>query len=183
MIIRLLIILSALVLIGAMLARWWFWGRVKAHGQRTECELSVAELYQRLGVAKRKPSDLRDAAAVGTALRDAGLMLMEKDGERVARRRRTGWWNLKILPGLLLLILAFSFFSGKKHAAIWVVGAGAALIALHVVLRVAGIGVELQAVKRGWRELEAKGGLRRMNDGEAVLRCARASVWDTVLPW
>jgi hypothetical protein len=125
---------------------------------------------------------VRDAAALGAALRDAGLRLMEKDGERTARHRRTGWWNLKILPGLLLLILIFSMFT-KRVPGWWVVAVGGALVALHVALRIAGIGVELQAVKRGWRELEARGGLRRMSDGEAVLRCARASVWDTVLPW
>lgn len=182
-IIRLLVIVSALIFIGAMLARWWFWGRVKVQGQRTECSLSVAELYARLGVEKRKASDLRDAAALGAALRDGGLRLMEKEGVAVAKRRRTGWWNLRILPGLLALLLAFSFFSGKKQAAGWVLGAGAALIALHVVLRIASIAVELEAVKRGWKALEKKGGLRKMDEAEAVLRCARASVWDTVLPW
>lgn len=153
------------------------------HGQRVECSLSVAELYERLGVPKRKASDLRDAAALGVALRDAGLRLMEGAGEQSARRRRTGWWNLRILPGLLALLLAFSFFSGKKPAASWVIGAGGLLIALHVVLRIAGIGVELAAVKHAWQALERKGGMRRMDEAEAVLRCARASVWDTVLPW
>lgn len=178
-----MVIVSALVLIGAMVARWWFWTRVKIRGQRTPCSLSVAELYERLGVVKKKPADVKDAAAVGVALRDAGLRLMERDGEAVAKRRRTGWWNLRILPGLIVLLLAFSFFSGKRQAAVWVLGGGALLIALHVVLRIAGIGVELAAVKRGWQALEEKGGLRRTDEAEAVLRCARASVWDTVLPW
>ncbi len=182
-VIRLLVIISALVLIGAMVARWWFWGRVKARGQRTPCSLSVAEVYARLGVSRKKASDLKDAAALGVAIRDAGLRLMESEGEPAARRRRTGWWNLRILPGLVALILVFSFFSGKKMASGWVLGAGAALIALHVVLRIAGIGVELQAVKRGWKALESAGGFRRVDEAEAVLRCARASVWDTVLPW
>jgi hypothetical protein len=182
-IIRVLIIVSALILIGAMLARWWFWGRLKARGQRTECSLTVAELYERLGVEKRKASDLRDAAALGSALRDGGLRLMEMEGATVAKRRRTGWWNLRILPGLLALLLVFSFFSGKKQAASWVLGGGAALIALHVVMRIAAIAVELEAVKRGWKKLEEKGGLKKMDEAEAVLCCARASVWDTVLPW
>lgn len=182
MIVRLLIVLSALLLIGAMVARWWFWGRMKLRGQRTECSLTVAELFERLGVAKRKPSDLRDAAALGAALREAGLRLMEAEGERVARRRRTGWWNLRILPGLLVLILVFSLLK-PRIAPMWVLAVGGVLIAFHVVLRIAGIGVELQAVKRGWQALEEKGGLRRVDEAEAVLRCARASVWDTVLPW
>lgn len=179
---RLAIILGALVIIGAAVARWWFWSRVKLRGQRMECSMSVAELYARLGVKKRKPSELRDAAALGAALRDAGLRLMEQEGAKPARRRRTGWWNLKILPMLLVMILAFSFFQ-SRFKPMWILAAGALLIGLHVVLRVAGIGVELAAVKRGWKALEEKGGLRRMDEAEAVLRCARASVWDTVLPW
>jgi hypothetical protein len=145
--------------------------------------MSVAELYEKLGVVKRKPSEVRDAAALGVALRDAGLRLMEQDGAALAKRRRTGWWNLRILPGLLVLVMAFSFFSGKKHASMWVLGGGAFLIALHVVLRIAGLGTELAAVKRGWQALESAGGLRRVSEAEAVLECARASVWDTVLPW
>lgn len=182
-IIRLLVIISALILIGAMLARWWFWGRMKAKGQRTECSLSVAELYERLGVEKRKASELRDAAALGSALRDGGLRLMEKEGVVLAKRRRTGWWNLRILPGLVLLLVVFGYLAGRTQAASWVLGGGAALIALHVVLRIASIAVELEAVKRGWKALGEKGGLRKMDEAEAVLRCARASVWDTVLPW
>jgi len=142
----------------------------------------AADLYARLGVAKRKPSELRDAAALVAALRDAGLKLLENDGLALAKKRRTGWWNLRILPMLVMVVLVFSFFV-KNVPSNWVLGIGAALVALHVVLRISGIGIELRAVKRGWEELERKGGLRRMSEEEAVMECARASVWDTVLPW
>ena len=144
--------------------------------------MSVAELYQKLGIEKRKPSELRDATAVGSAMRDAGLSLLEKDGNVLARKRRRGWWNLRVLPALLLAILVFSFFN-RSFSSMWVVAIGCLLIAAHAVIRVAGLSIELMAVKRAWRELEGKGGFRRMNEEEAVMRCARASVWDTVLPW
>lgn len=180
--VRILILLSALVLIAAMVGRWWFWGRARQRGRRVECSFTVGELYAKLGLEKRKAGDLRDAAALGSALRDAGLRLLEKDGHALAKKRRTGWWNLRILPMLVVLLLIFSSFT-TRFSSRWVLAVGCLLVALHVVLRVSGIGVELRAVKRGWRELERKGGFRRLREEEAVLECARASVWDTVLPW
>ena len=180
--VRLLILVSALVLVAAVVARWWFWGRLKLKGRRVECSMSVAELYAKLGVEKRKPSELRDAAALGMALRDAGLWLLEKDGLRLARKRRTGWWNLKILPLLVAVILVFSSVTQRVKPG-WVLGVGLLVIALHVVLRVSGIGVELRAVRRGFEELQRKGGVRRLSEEEAILDCARASVWETILPW
>ncbi|MBK1826101.1 hypothetical protein [Haloferula rosea] len=179
---RLVIILSGLLIIAVCIARWWFWGRVQMRGRRIECSMSVAEMYERLGVTKGKPSELRDATALGITLRDAGLHLLEADGNIIARKRRRGWWNLRVLPALILVILVFSFFN-RSFSSMWVVAIGCLLIAAQVAIRVAGISVELMAVKRGWKELEKKGGFRRMDEEEAVLRCARASVWDTVLPW
>ncbi|MGE9269776.1 MAG: hypothetical protein ACQKBU_03150 [Verrucomicrobiales bacterium] len=179
---KLAIIISGLTVIAVCLAKWWFWTRLQLKGQRVECSMTVADLYGRLGVEKKKPDELKDAAALGGALRDAGLYLLEKDGNVLAKRRRSGWWNLRVLPVMILVILIFSFFN-RSFSSMWVVAIGCLLIALMVVLRVAGIGIELLAVKRGWAELEKSGGFRRMRDSEAVLRCARASVWDTVLPW
>jgi hypothetical protein len=181
-VVRILILIAALVVIVAIVARWWFWGRVQSHGRRVECSMSVAELYERLGVTKRKPSQLRDAAAVGGALRDAGLFLLEKDGNALAKKRRYGWWNLKALPAFVLLILVFSYFQ-PRIASRWVLAIGCLLVAVQVLMRISGIGLELKAVKRGWAELEKRGGFRKMSEEEAVLRCARASVWDTILPW
>lgn len=179
---KFLIIISALILIIAMLAKWWFWGRCKVTGARMECSLTVAELYERVGVRKKKAGDFRDAASLGDAVRDAGLWLLEKDGMKIAKRRRTGWWNLRILPFLLITIVVFSLIT-RRIPIHWVIGVGCALIALHVVLRVVGLSVELEAVKRGWQALEKAGGLHRMNEREEIMRCARASAWKTVVPW
>lgn len=179
---RIIIILSGLLIIAVWVARWWFWGRVQMRGRRVQCSMTVSEMYEKLGVTKAKPSDLKDASSLGIALRDAGLHLLETDGNVVARKRRRGWWNLRVLPALILVLLIFSFFN-RSFSSMWVVALGCLLIAAMVTIRVAGISVELMAVKRGWRELEQKGGFRRMDEEESVLRCARASVWDTVLPW
>jgi hypothetical protein len=135
-----------------------------------------------LGLPGGRKAELRDAAALGSALREAGLVLLEKDGVAMAKRRRLGWWNLRVLPALVALVAVFSLVS-KWAPFSWVLAIGALAIAGHVVVRVAGIGVELEAVKRGWTELRKEVRFRRADDEEEILRCARASVWETVLPW
>ena len=179
---KLLVVLSGLIILGAGLARWWFWSRQRTKGQRKECSITVEQLYERMGLQKKKAGDYRDAAALGNALRDGGLWLLEKDGIKIAKRRRTGWWNLKILPFLVVIIYVFAIFVAKT-AAPWVLGIGAAAVAFHVINRISTLRVELEAVKRGWAQLEKKGGLHRMDEIEQVLECARASAWNTILPW
>lgn len=179
---KLLILLSLMILLLAWLARWWFWRRVRERGQRMECAISVGQLRERLGVLRKRGNEACDAAALGSALRDCGLRLLERDGLILAKKRRGGWWSLRILPGLLAVVLVFAAFS-KGVAIGWVLAVGMLLIALHVALRVVGLGIELKAVNRAFSELEKVGGLRRMSEEEAMLECARASVWDTILPW
>ncbi|GAA5482440.1 hypothetical protein Hsar01_01662 [Haloferula sargassicola] len=171
-----------LTLVAAMVARWWFWRRVRDQGRRVECGISVGEVMEILGGSSGKAGAFRDAAALGNAVREGGLRLMEKDGVALAKRRRLGWWNLRILPALVVMLGVVSLVS-KWAPVPWVLAIGALLIAGHVVVRIAGISVELEAVKRGWAELGKQVRFRRMDEEEAILRCARASVWETILPW
>ena len=177
-----LIVIALLVWVGAVVARWWFWGRVAEEGRRMTCGLSVGEMNGILGMPAGRRAELRDAAALGAALREAGLVLLEKDGVALAKRRRLGWWNLRVLPALVALMAVFSLIS-KWAPFPWVVAIGALAIAGHVLVRVSGLGVELDAVKRGWAELRKEVRFRRADEEDEILRCARASVWETVLPW
>lgn len=180
---KLLIIISVLTLIAAWVMRWWFWSRARDRGRRVECSMTEAELRDKLGFPSKKASELRDAASLGSALRDCGLRLLEKDGMALARKRRTGWWSMKILPGLVGMILVFSMIF-QRISPIWVLGVGLLVIALHVLLRVSGLSVEIMAVRRALDELERKKkGFRRMSEEEAVISCAKASIWQTILPW
>ncbi|MBB5351875.1 hypothetical protein HNR46_002114 [Haloferula luteola] len=179
---RLLMLVSLMTLIAAAVARWWFWGRIRDQGRRIPCEMSVAELGNALGVPAGRSGELRDAAALGSALREAGLKLMEMEGIAEAKRRRIGWWNLRILPALVAVVLVFSAVSRWAPFA-WVLAVGMLVMAGHVAVRMSGVGVELEAVKRGHMELRKKVRLRRVDEEEAILRCARASVWETIFPW
>ena len=179
---QLLIFLSFAALVVAIAARWWFWERERDKGRRFECSMTVSELCEKLGQPRKKPNDLKDAAALGSALRDCGLRLLEKDGLLLAKKRRTGWWSLKILPILVAMICVFAAIFQRVPFK-WVLAFGLLTIALHVVLRVTGLGIELKAVRRALSELEKKGGFRRMSEEDAIVECAKASVWETILPW
>jgi len=179
---QLLIFLSFFALVAAFAARWWFWDRERDRGRRMECSMTVSELCERLGQPRKKPNDFKDAAALGSALRDCGLRLLEKDGLLLAQKRRAGWWSLKILPILVAIICVFAAVFQRVPFK-WVLAIGLMIIALHVVQRVVGLGVELKAVRRGLDEFKKKGGLRRMSEEEAIVDCAKASVWETILPW
>ena len=144
--------------------------------------MSVGDLRQKLGLPVRKQDDVRDAAALGSALRDSGLRLLEADGLVLAKSRRTGWWSLRILPGLLAVVLVFVVVT-TRFPTYWAIAVAFVLVAMHVVLRVSGLSVELKAVQRAREELAKKGGFRRMSEEEAVVGCAKASAWDTILPW
>lgn len=178
----LLILLSALVLAAAWLARWWFWWRIRDQGRRTECSMSVSALKEALGFPPKKEEPLRDAAALGSAMRECGLRLLEADGLAIARRRRTGWWSLRILPGLLLVVLVFAAVSRWMPLA-WAIAVAMLILAFHVLARASGLAVELRAVARAREELDKRGGFHRLSEEEAVITCARASAWDSVLPW
>lgn len=179
---RILIFVSLLTLVVAAVARWWFWRRIRDEGRRVECGLTVGDVAEMLGVKAGKNAELKDAAALGNAVRESGLLLMEREGLAVAKRRRLGWWNLRVLPALVALVAVFSLL-GPRSGFLWVLGLGALLIAGQVVIRISGLAIELEAVKRGWTELSKHVRFRRMDEEEAILRCARASVWETVLPW
>ena len=144
--------------------------------------MTVAELYATLGFPQQTPVEIRDAAALGTALRDGGLLLMEQEGDRLARKRRAGWWSLRVLPGLIALVVVFALVSGRVSPAL-ALAAGLLIIALRVMSRISTMGVELAAVKRAVSELEKKRGFRRLSEEKAVITCARASVWEGVFPW
>lgn len=177
-----LIVIALLVWVAAAAARWWFWSRVAQQGRRMLCGLSVGEMNGLLGLPPGKKSALRDAAALGSALREAGLTLLEKDGMAMAKRRRIGWWNLRVLPALIALIAVFSLIS-KWAPFPWVLAVGALTIAGHVIVRVSGLAIELEAVQRASAELRQHIRFRRSSEEAEIHRCARASVWETILPW
>lgn len=179
---KILLILSLIPLVGAWFGRHWFWTRVRLEGVRRDCGTSVRELRERLGLPPGRRGTETHAAALGNALRECGLVLLEKEGNTLAKARTKGAFLTKALPALVAVVAVFAILS-KRMPAGWAIAGAAATVAFWTLLRLTGMTVEWRAVARGTEALKANRPLKRIDDEEEVIRCAKASVWNTVWPF
>lgn len=178
-----LVILFALIpLVGAWLARHWFWTRASRQGMRQDCGISVRELRERLGLPAGSKGQETHAAALGNALRECGLRLMERDGNKLAKARVTGGYVTRVIPAFAGAVAFFAILS-KRVPAGWAIAGAMTVVALWTFQRFVGMAIEWRAVARGTEVLKASRALRRLDDEEEVIRCAKASVWTTVWPF
>ena len=179
---KLVIILALIPLLGAWLARQWFWTRVRLEGLRRDCGTSVADFRQRLGLPPGRRAAATDAAALGNALRECGLALLEKEGHPLAKARLTGALVTRALPALVGVITVFAVLSQRVTGG-WALAGALGAMAAWTLLRLGGMAVEWRAVARGAEALRQSRALKRADDEEEVVRCAKASVWSTVWPF
>ncbi len=177
------VILFALIpLVGAWFARHWFWTRTRMQGLRHDCGTSVREFRERLGLPPGRKGAETHAAALGNALRECGLALMERDGSKLAKARVTGAYVTLAMPALAGVIAVFAILS-KRIPAGWAIAGALGITALWTFQRLTGMAIEWRAVARGTEVLKATRALKRADDEEEVIRCAKASVWSTVWPF
>lgn len=177
-----LILVSLVPMAIACVGRQLGWVNVRADGLRRDCCITVNELRASLGLSPLAKGGASDAAALGNALREAGLELLEKDGHATAKARRKGIWLMRVLPVLVMVVVVFAIVS-KRVSAGWALAGGAGLIGFWTLLRLTGLPVELRAVSRAAVPFQKARLTRRVADEEEILRCAKASVWNTVWPW
>ena len=113
---KLVIILALIPLVGAWLARHWFWTRASRQGLRRDCGTSVRELRERLGLPPGTKGKETHAAALGNALRECGLRLMEQEGSKLAKARVTGGYVTLAMPALAGVIAFFAILSKRVPA-------------------------------------------------------------------
>ena len=179
---KLIILLALIPIAGAWVGRHWFWSRVRLEGMRRDCETTVRDLRVRLGLPPGRRGTETHAAALGNTLRECGLELMERDGNKVAKARLKGSYLTRVLPALVGIIVIFAAFT-KRFPTSWVLAAGVGFIGFWTLLRLTGMAIEWRAVARGIDVLRATRALKRIDDEEEVIRCAKASVWNTVWPF
>ena len=179
---KLIIILSLIPLAGAWAGRHWFWSRTRLEGMRRNCETTVKDLRARMGLPPGRRGTETDAAALGNAVRECGLELMERDGDKVAKARVKGSYLTRVLPAFVGIIIVFAAFT-KRFPTGWVIAVGIGFMAFWTLLRLIGMAIEWRAVARGSEVLKATRALKRIDDEEEVIRCAKASVWNTVWPF
>ena len=151
-------------------------------GIRHDCGTTVREIRERLGLPSKRGGTETHAAALGNAVRECGLALLEKEGDGLAKARINGSFLTKALPALVAIIAVFAIFS-KRVPAGWAVAGAIGIVAFWTLLRVTSMTIEWRAVAKGTEALKASRALKRVADEEEVIRCAKASVWNTVWPF
>jgi hypothetical protein len=179
---KLIILLALIPIAGAWLGRHWFWSRVRLEGMRRDCETSVKDLRVRMGLPPGRRGMATHAAALGSAVRECGLELLERDGNKIAKARVKGGYLTRVLPALVGIIVVFAALT-KRFPTGWVIAVGIGFIGFWTLLRLTGMAIEWRAVARGAEVLKATRALKRIDDEEEVIRCAKASVWSTVWPF
>ena len=180
---NLVIILALIPLLGAWLSRHWFWTSASRQGLRHDCGITVREFRERLGLPPGTKGKETDAAALGNALRECGLTLMERDGDKLAKARVTGGYITRVMPALAGVIALFALLSFRVTDVRAALAVALAVTALWTFQRLTGMAIEWRAVARGTEVLKATRALKRADDEEEVIRCAKASVWSTVWPF
>lgn len=169
-------------MIGAWLGRHWFWTRIRLESTRHDCEMTVFDLRERLGLPVGRRGKETHAAALGNALRECGLLLLEKEGNGLAKARIKGAFLTRALPALAGIVAFFGILS-KRVPAGWAVAGALGVMGFWTLLRLTGMAIEWRAVTRATEALKEKRPLKRISDEEEILRCAKASVWSTVWPF
>ena len=183
MIWKLVIILALLPLVGAWLARHWFWTRASLQGLRRDCGITVREFRERLGLPPGRRGTESHAAALGNALRECGLALLESEGSKLAKARVTGGHITRVLPALAGVGVVLGVLSHRIPNVWAALAVALAIMAAWTLKRLTGMAIEWRAVARGSEVLKAARALKRADDEEEVIRCAKASVWSTVWPF
>ncbi|MGC4017316.1 MAG: hypothetical protein QM755_22800 [Luteolibacter sp.] len=178
---RLLFLISALLIVAAVLARGWYGKRIIAGYGGRRCRVNAGSWQSLFGEEVKAPAKEPSAAECGRALREAALVQWEKEnpaafrGREAARRFGLG------VPPFTLVVVVFAVAVAKlaMFAAVAVVFAATALA---VMFGLASLGTELRAVAATTKLARSRHVFPLQEDEEAAIACARAEVWMHTLP-
>ncbi len=178
---RLILLVSALSIAAALLARWWFGIRVLAEEGTRLCRCDLATW---LPVATDTAVTHRaeeSAAEFGRQLRIKALAeWRERDPKAAAARENSRRFGMAV-PPLSGIIAVFAVLAAR----IPIIGAFSVVLAataLASALGVLSMAPELAVITRAARKLREARSFPRRDDEEAVIRCAAAHAWKETLP-
>lgn len=179
---KFMLLASLLPLAIAWGGRHLLWGKASVAWLRCDTGKTVEQFRAAIGLPTSKKQSQTDAASLGVALRDAGLEMLQNEGDMAAKARRKGIWLLRVLPFLVGLIAIFAIFS-KRVPAAWAISGAFACVGLLILIRLFGLTVELRGVVRGTSAMRKARFFNRITDEESVIAAAKSSVWLSVWPW
>jgi len=178
---RLLLLISALCVAAALIARWFFGMRVLADEGKRPCRCDLATwmpLAEDSAVLHRAEDS---AAEFGRQLRLKALADWRNSDPKAAMARENSRRFGMAVPPLSGMIAVFAVLVAK----IPVMGGITVLLgatALASVLGVLSLAPELAAITREAKKLRAAKNFARRDDEDAVIRCAVAHAWKETLP-
>ncbi len=178
---RILILLAALPIIAAFVARWWFGMRILSTAGRRQCSCDLSRWEKSFGKDNLPPSKNGDARIYAALLRKAALAdWSTRDSKAAAAREGSRRFGMAV-PPLSLMIAILAIIVGK----ILVTGAIAIFllaIAFSVIISYLSISPELNAILVTARRLRDTGAFHRRDDEDAVIKAASALVWKEGAP-
>lgn len=178
---RVLLLISALPIAAALMARWWFGMRILAEsgGRACRCDLGVwLPLADDAAMIHRAEES---ASEFGRQLRLKALAeWRERDPKAAASRENSKRFGMAV-PPLSGIVAVFAVLVAK----IPLTGAIAAVLAataLATALGVLSLAPELAAIARAAKKLRESKSFPHREDEEAVIHCAAAHAWKETLP-
>ena len=178
---RLLLLVSALPIAAALIARWYFGMRVLAEDGSRLCRCDLASwmpVPDDQAVIHRAEET---AADFGRQLRTKALAEWSaQDPKAAAARENTRRFGMAV-PPLSGVIAIFALLVAKVP----IIGAISVLLAataLASALGVLSLAPELAAITRTARKMREAKSFPRREDEEVVIRCAVAHAWKETLP-
>lgn len=179
--VRFLILLAAVPIIAAFIARWWLGLRVLSSSGRRQCSCDLALWEKSFGVENPPPSKSGDALIFAETLRKAALADWKtREPKAAASREGVRRFGMAV-PPLSLLIVILGVVVGRIPA-IWAIPVFLLAIAVAIIFSYLSVAPELNAMITASRRLRAGGAFHRRDDEDAVIAATTALVWKEAAP-
>lgn len=179
--VRFLILLAALPIVAAFVARWWMGLRVLSSAGRRQCSCDPALWEKSFGADHLPPSKAGDARVFAESLRKAALADWKtREPKAAASREGVRRFGMAV-PPLALLVVILGVIVGRVPA-IWAIPVFLLAIAFAVITSYLSVAPELNAMLLASRRLRASGAFHRRDDEDAVIAATTALVWKESAP-
>lgn len=178
---RLLILLAALPIIAAFIARWWLGLRVLSSAGRQQCSCDLALWEKTFGAENLPPSNSGDAKIFAATLRKSALTDWKtREPKSAASREGVRRFGMAV-PPLSLLIVILGILVGRVPV-VWAIPVFLTAIAVAIIFSYLSIAPELNAMLVASRRLRASAVFHRRDEEDAVIAATKALVWKEATP-
>jgi hypothetical protein len=180
-VVRFLILIAAVPISAAFVARWWLGLRVLASSGRRQCSCDLALWEKVFGTDNPPPSKSGDARIFAEVLRKQALADWKtRDPKAAASREGIRRFGMAV-PPLALMIVVLGIIVGRVPA-IWAIPVFMLAVAFAVIVSYLSVAPELNAMLLASRRLRNSGIFHRRDDEDAVISAASALVWKEAAP-